>query len=302
MVRVAGLLYAVTHAGMRRMPCEGDARAVVELGDVHEFLPRLDALAADLADSTAIAEGDLPELEAFASEWGRALLPPAVLESPPDVLVLVPNGFLHVLPLHLVRTNDGRPLICESGVAYSSSMSSFCRSAQLNPARNAGGGRVPAAAGGGVDVLRGDTGFARLASKVLTRFGVEENRCTRYSAKGALQGEASTVVCLVAHGYPDRHEHHASGLLVEEDFGTGERYLPLYRGSLWFDDLPLRNFPADVSHDRPAEVLTLRELETIDSSTELTLLLACAAGSARVLQTDEPASMAEALLRGGARR
>jgi hypothetical protein len=81
--------------------CEKGSRWSIELAPVHEMLPWLDALAGDLADPTAIAEADLPELEAFASGWGRRLLPPAVLSSPPHVLVLVPNGFLHTLPLHL---------------------------------------------------------------------------------------------------------------------------------------------------------------------------------------------------------
>jgi hypothetical protein len=279
--------------------CEGSTRSVVKLTAVHEFLPRADALAADLADLTAIAEGDLPELETFASDWGRGLLPPAVLESPPDVLVLVPNGLLHVLPLHLVRTNAGFPLACESGVAYSGSMSLFCRCAMLNPARMGVAVSAPVAVGGGVDVLRGDAGFDWLASEVLRRFGAESSGCTRYMAKFALQRDASAVVCLVAHGYADPHQQRASGLLVEEDFGTAVRSLPLSGGRLAFDDLPLRDFPPAVRHSLPAEVLTLQELETIASSAQLTLLLACAAGSARVLQTDEPASLAETLVRAG---
>jgi CHAT domain-containing protein len=75
--------------------------------------------------------------------------------------------------------------------------------------------------------------------------------------------------------------------------------LPLYGGRLVFYDLPLRDFPANVPHEGPAALLTLGELETIASQVQLTLLLACSAGTARVLQTDEPASLAEALVRAG---
>jgi CHAT domain-containing protein len=123
---------------------------------------------------------------------------------------------------------------------------------------------------------------------------------TRLHVKQMLQRDEAKLICLVAHGYLDPHQHRASGLLLGgEQSGIGQRDLPLYGGRLVFYDLPLVDMPAALRLSRPAEVLSLRELETIASHAELTMLLACSAGTAHVLQTDEPASLAEALVRAG---
>jgi hypothetical protein len=298
-MRVVGLLYAVTYAGVHVTVLDDHTRSTVRLApSTRDLLPLVDDLTDSLRDSAAVAENDVPRLEAFAEDWGRWLVPEDILEVPPDVLVIVPHGVLHTLPLHLVRTAAGDPLACASGVTYASSMTSYCRSVMLNR------GRSPrssprTAAGGGVDVKREDDAYRALAADVLVRFDGEPTDCSRYTAKDALESQDVDVVCLVTHGYLDPHDHRSSGLLLDQDAFTRPRSLSLYGGSLMFNDLPLSDFPATVGHRRPSEVLSLRELETMASRAELTLLLACSTGTAQVLQTDEPASLAEGLMRAG---
>jgi hypothetical protein len=101
--------------------------------------------------ATAVAQSDVLQLEASAEDWGRSLIPEDILESPPDVLVIVPRRELHTVPLHLVRTAAKDRLAFTSGVTYASSMTSYCRSALLNRGRRPEGVRR-AAVGGGVDV------------------------------------------------------------------------------------------------------------------------------------------------------
>jgi CHAT domain-containing protein len=79
------------------------------------------------------------------------------------------------------------------------------------------------------------------------------------------------------------------------------RPIPLYGEPISFRDLPLRLVPPTVATASPTEVLTAAELE-IDAAVaaRLILLLGCSAGSGRVLQADEPASLAETFLHIGA--
>jgi CHAT domain-containing protein len=292
-------MYSVTRAGVHVCVLEDGAVSSTRLAATEEFLPLVDGLAGNLRDLTAVAEADLPRLEEFAAGWGRRLIPTDVLDSPPDVLVFIPHDFLHTLPLHLVRTTAGPPLALASGVAYSSSLSLFCRCASRNKARQ-GLPTAVAAAGFGVDVKAGDDRYTQLAASVLAQFGAEPDRPgSRRWAKQHMVDPNVDVVCLVVHGYLDRRAHRDSGLLVERHVNQWERSLPAYGGTLTFYDVPLRLYPATEAQKRPGEVLTLSELETVTSNSDLTLLLACSAGASRVLQCDEPASIAEAILRVG---
>jgi CHAT domain-containing protein len=87
-----------------------------------------------------------------------------------------------------------------------------------------------------------------------------------------------------------------------DTMGTSRRSIPLHGGRYFdFGDQPLRRFPSDVRVACRSEVLTLAELE-VDGhvDTRLVALLACSTGRGRVLQGDEPASLAESFLHIGA--
>lgn len=291
---------------------------MVDFGAEAEFLQEAGRLRDEVANVELVAGRRLRRLQAFAAGWGRELIPEPILEDPPDVLVVVPQGFLHQLPLHLAFAGDERALGWHSGVAYSSSLTTFCRCATRNRIRERHG-RDRLARGGGTDVSgRAHREFAGLAELVLDSFvatrraSADRGMLSRLDVRLALGDVMADVVCVVAHGFTDPYRHRDSGLLV--DAGNRlPRVLDVYGRALSFPDLPLRDFPVtprlaggdgtggSTPAPLPGEILTLGELElTTPIDTELVLLLACSAGASEVLQGDEPASLSEAVLRLGA--
>lgn len=108
------------------------------------------------------------------------------------------------------------------------------------------------------------------------------------------------VTCLVSHGFLDNSTHLDSGLLLDRHTGGSERWF--YKRSYLVSDVPMRTFPDWISPRQPSDVLTIREIESYGSvKSDLVLLLACSAGANRILRGDQPASIAEILLRLGAR-
>jgi hypothetical protein len=286
------------------------------LAEMSGVLPGLDELRAELNDGMALARGRVPRLRAFAGGWGRALLPEVVLADPPDVLVVVPHAMLHDVPLHLVYGADGGlPLGCRTGVSYASSMSLFARCAARNPARRQDPTAWPppppqprTLAAGGVDMLTGREGMFRamplmLADMFAGTHLIDQSwpGLTRGAVKDAVAVEPD-VLMLVAHGIVDRTDHRMSGLLLHQQRDVGWWGIELVPGQpAEFRDLPLVDPPRVGSRDEPAELLTASELEiNAHLRSELVVLLACSAGSGRVLEGDEPASLAETVLRLGA--
>jgi CHAT domain-containing protein len=289
-------------------------------------LPRVDRLREELRDTMALARGRVPRLREFAEGWGRDLLPEVLRAPAPevDVVVVVPHAFLHDVPFHLVRAGpEGETLGSAVGISYASGRSLFVRCASRNPARardakrwslgpssNSSPARPRSLIGGGADVLTGRHEPFRALARSLAGF-FDPERVTdfgdwpysRAAVKAAFRGEPVDAVCVVAHGYTDLLDHRMSGLLVELDpGGIVLRAIPLHGGRHFdFRDLPLRRFPATVHAQSRAEVLTAAELE-VDGhiETQLVVLLACSAGWGRVLQGDEPASLAESFLHIGA--
>ena len=98
---------------------------------------KVDKLRRELRNPDSVSDGYTPRLEEFTEGWGRALFPPEILATPPDVLVIVPHGWLHDLPLHLVRC-DGGPLGTLCGVTHASSHTLFLRCADRNRRRKPG--------------------------------------------------------------------------------------------------------------------------------------------------------------------
>jgi len=330
---VHAVLYSVHHESVSALWVTGSDRKEVTLGRTKDILPQANALREELSRTVDVAVGKVPLLESFARTWGRELLPPEVIADPPDVLVLVPHAFLHDLPLHLVLTDTGRPLGAVSGLTYCSGMTTFNICARRNPSRRVDpdswtfgeqGGPRGYRTGrtlriGGVDVLASsDDAFARLAAAIADSFDGDkvvaadpsgvlatlDRAFAMLSFKPpALADRWDDIVCFVAHGDIDVEQHRFSGLL----FGTDSTMAQLKTGfgvdidgrTYWRKDLPLRAAPT-ANTRLPTEVLTAAELESFGySGTELVCLLGCSAGLGRVLQADEPASLAETFLKLG---
>jgi len=312
-MRVGGLLYALTVDGVRALYVENGNKVALHTEPSIDLITQLHDLRDELRDPLAIARGSLPKLRSFSSDWGRRLLPKQVTEAPPDVLVVIPHAALHDVPLHLVEFEDGLPLGSVTGVSYASSRTLFSRCAARNPARGhspptnelVSGQVAHEFVGGGTDVVRRDPRFAEIPIRLARLYGVEEAELEPYESLerfGVKWNGSPELGCVVAHGFIDRDNHRLSGLLVGEWEGIIlMRPIPLYGESISFRDLPLRDVPPGVRTSLPTEVLTVAELE-IDAavSARLVLLLGCSAGSGRVLQADEPASLAETFLHIGA--
>ncbi|WP_433042583.1 CHAT domain-containing protein [Dactylosporangium sp. CS-033363] len=314
-LRVGALVYQVgrDRIGATYLAPDG-GRARHELAALSEVLPGLDGLRAEVEDGMALARGRVPRLRAFG-EWGRALLPAPVLAEPPDVLVVVPHALLHDVPLHLVRADDGRPLGCRAGLAYASSMSLFTRCAARNPARRGDPAAWPppapperTLAAGGVDLLTGRDGMFRAIPLMLAEMFAGTDLIdrhapglTRQAVKDAVATEPD-VLLLVAHGLVDRADHRMSGLLLHQPRDVGWWRIDVAPGQpAAFRDLPLVDVPRAGTGGEPLELLTAAELEVAAQlRSELVVLLACSAGAGRVLEGDEPASLAETALRLGA--
>ncbi|MGQ0569515.1 MAG: CHAT domain-containing protein [Armatimonadota bacterium] len=326
-LRVGAVSYTVTGASVCGQWIDPrGTRSHHVLGVTSDIVRRIDGLREEMRDTMAVARGRVPRLREFTEGWGKDLLPPPVAESPPDVLVIVPHTMLHDVPIHLVRCGQaGEPLCCTVGITYSSSQTLFVRCVGRNPARAANpdfwtfdGNSTPQAhplpatmKAGAADVLTGQhNAFLELAGALapffrgdVIVFGQEGFAYSRTAVKAAFRGEPPDVLCVVAHGYVDPQNHRFSGLMIQrDDVGVTRRAIPLHGGRYFdFRDPPLRDFPTSVRAACPAEVLTSAELE-IDAHirTHLVVLLACSAGWGRVLQGDEPASLAESFLHIGA--
>jgi hypothetical protein len=312
-LRIGAVVYICARDGVSAIYLEGDRREHHRAGAIRELAPAIDALRGELRNTVAVATGLVPELARFARDWGRTLLPDDVLASPPDVLVIVPHAMVHDIPFHLVHTDAGPLLGTRSGVSYTSSISLLRRCILRNPIRIEA--RKPRTVlCGATDVLADDRRFADIAGTVCAAFGapgdpdemlfnVVQPNCTRTTVKAIFRRKPPPdVLCIVAHGYLDNRDHRLSGLFVDRDnMGISERQILIDGDYLGFRDLPLCPTPLRPEPKRAAEILTAAEFE-IDGyiSSHLVALLGCSAGSGRVLEGDEPASLAEAFLHIGA--
>jgi hypothetical protein len=329
-LNVAALTYLVTEeviAGLHIAAGQPPTR--FEVGSPVELFPRIEALRDELRSPRILARGSVPRLREFASDWGRRLVPEAVLAALPDVLVIVPHAALHDLPIHVVRVGDPpAPLGTRTGISYASSQTLFLRCVSRNPARKRdvrrwtfdengaprGHTRPRRMVGGGADVLTSrHEDFLALVQQLVPFVDAKTSTIfdtsfpfTRDAVKAAWRPTLapSDVLCVAAHGYVDPENHRMSGLMLQRGPGISLRPIPLHGGRYFdFRDLPLRGIPAGVrlAPDAPVELLTAAELE-IDAllETHLVALLGCSAGRGRVSQGDEPASLAETFLHIGA--
>jgi CHAT domain len=124
------LAYAVDLNQVRAVDITADACQEYLLCRTEELLDGFDLLQRELNTPSALSKKELPQLERFASEWGRRLLPGSWLSDPPATSILIPNSLLHHLPLHVIRTNSGRPLCVSSAVSVNSSLTGLRRALQ----------------------------------------------------------------------------------------------------------------------------------------------------------------------------
>lgn len=301
---IAGLVYLVGRSKVWVAVVKRDSYQWIELADVSGVLGPVARLRDELADGVAVARRRLPELARFARSWGRALIPAAVLQNPPDVLLVVPHALLHGVPLHLVQADNGRALACCSGISYASSPTLLLRAATRNPARRPAHTERRQAWGGGADVLgEGADEFKRIAAEILSEFNVSAMEpFARREARAILSSDQHDIACIIGHGFIDPYHHGMSGILIEvESWNIRHEYIPdenvIHAADL---DMPVREVPANMAPARPAQVLTLTEIEMAEPSyADLTILLACSSGTSEVMLGDEPASIAESLLRLG---
>lgn len=321
-LRVVAVSYLLDRDGVHVLVTEGEDARWSRLGTQGDEQARADDLRRELRNTQSVSDGMTPRLEDFSRHWGRALLPQEILARPPDVLVIVPTGWLHDLPLHLVQC-DGKPLGALSGVTYASSHTLFIRCAQRN-VRRTGQPLNEFDAGPQWRGQRKDRGltlavadvslpddhlFEVVAQAVTEAFtgtdSVTVSRALISTAEmaGADQQEIPDVLCLVAHGWIDPENRLASGLLVMKDYGLNRYFNVAVAGnkSIRLRLLPFAEPPAGLEMARPAALLSAAQLEIFfECRQELVLLLGCSAGSGSLMRGDQPASLAESFLQCGA--
>lgn len=296
-----------------------------DLGESLALLDGFDAVQRELGSPAALSRPTLAAVERFASEWGRVLLPPSWLADPPRYGVLIPNGLLHALPLHLIRTDSGRPLCADSGVSICSSLTLLRRCLQRTPGPQRPAdpflGTVPQALpsfAAGTDVLgANDDAWRRLPVALLEATGgtgelldVGDYDITlRGIVAEALGRAAYELMIIAAHGYHNPLDALNSGLLLREP-ETGYRLRPVEVLGQDRDaagvpflthDLPARDLPPQMRPAIAAELLAMAELErNAHLVCPLVALLGCSTGRAVLYPGDQPLSLAEVFLRIGA--
>jgi hypothetical protein len=296
-----------------------------DLGESVRLLDGFDAVQRELGSSAALSRPTLAAVERFAAEWGRSLLPASWLADPPRYGVLIPNGLLHGLPLHLIRTESGRPLCADSGVSVCSSLTLLRRCLQRTPgpARPADPflGTVPEAPpsfAAGADVLgANDDAWRRLPVALLEATGGAGNLVDaggqdislREIVAEALGRAAYELMIIAAHGYHNPLDALSSGLLLRAR-ETGYRLRPVEVLGRDRDadgvpfvthDLPVRDLPPQMRPTVAAELLSLAELEqSAHLVCPLVALMGCSTGRAVLYPGDQPLSLAEVFLRIGA--
>lgn len=296
-----------------------------DLGESLALLDGFDAVQRELGSPAALSRPTLAAVERFAAEWGRMLLPPSWLADPPRYGVLIPNGLLHALPLHLIRTDSGRPLCADAGVSICSSLTLLRRCLQRTPGPQRPAdpflGTIPATLpsfAAGTDVLgANDDAWRRLPVALLEATGgtgelldVGDHDITlRGIVAEALGRAAYELMIIAAHGYHNPLDALSSGLLLREP-ETGYRVRPVdvlgqdrdAAGVPFLThDLPARDLPPQMRPAIAAELLALAELErSAHLVCPLVALLGCSTGRAVLYPGDQPLSLAEVFLRIGA--
>jgi CHAT domain-containing protein len=288
-------------------------------GDV---LPRLEGLI-EAIDGTCTRARREHALVEFARGWGRALLPPPIAINSCDVLVIIPQGALHGIPLHAIEPEDGAPpLALTHGVTYAPSGTLFVRCVDRNAARrfdpfawtfpSAGGDGAPprprrcrAAA---VDVKHHRSGEYEALARLFLE-GFEEKRWrdgsrTSIKPRRHASDDDDDVICIVCHGHDDPRPGRSGLLLAATPFSAREMTIPIHYGEPHaFRDLPFHDVPASVAvrEDCRPEILSVDELMVgCSTDAQLVALIGCSTAAGQTTSGDEFVSLANQFLKIGA--
>lgn len=272
------LAYAVNLAAVRAADISAETTADVELCPTRDLLDDVDALLSELNTPALLSRPICPELERFASGWGRKLIPPSWLAEPPETCVLVPHAFLHALPLHLIRTDSGDPLCVTSAVSVTSSLTALRYALQRSGwARDvsdqffttrrkdaerlyakAGPGLDRSAAGylttdsrwlaAGVDALgENDDDWRALPAQLLRIYAPEvdlsmvesTDQSLRTVVASRLVGQEYELVVLAAHGHRDPLDALSGGVVLRSSAEPrGQVFQPIFGRRADTDNVP----------------------------------------------------------------
>lgn len=310
------MVYQVSRSRAACLVVGPDGSRWEDLTHIDHLQARLAALKEELRDGTKIMNEKTPRLESFALDWGRALLPSSVLDTPPDVLVLVPHDYLHGIPLHLVSTSQGLPLGALTGIAFNSSMGQYLQSTYHNFARSTHEPGTPHMTrtfrAAGFNALEsGPDRYAALAEELrglIERIDADVTcdplpSTDRVAIKLSLgRLPPRSTVCLIAHGYQNPEAHELSGLLLQEQprYEATRRGIRIRNEEFLFKDVPLYDVCSDLELAREGELLTAAELDVdVLTQAELAILLGCSAGASELIDGDIPRSLAETFVQMG---
>jgi hypothetical protein len=323
------LAYSVGLDRIRAVELDRNSRSEHDFGPSDALLDGFDAVQGELNSRSALSRPKLPKLERFAEEWGRELLPASWLSDPPQYGVLIPHALLHALPLHVVRTDSGRPLCAETGVSLCSSLTLLRRCLERSPREGADevDAFVDAPTDGeqtsrwlvaGADVLgSNDDVWRELPAKLLAVCGEDVSASDlaspelshREAVSEALSERAYELIIVAAHGHHDPLDALSAGLLLRKNErafrvrplevlgrGEDEKGVPYLT-----QDLPFREPPPHLTPRLVAELLSLADLERASQIVcPLVALIGCSTGRAVLYPGDQPMSFAEVFLRIGA--
>jgi CHAT domain-containing protein len=281
----------------------------------------------DMLGGVASRARKIQIFEEFSRGWGKHILPPHAFLQACDVLVVIPDHLLNMLPLHAIWVDEQQQFLGLShGIVYCSSGTLFKRCVDRNPLRAAdlNDWEFPLDEGSPVKAPRppeycitaavdvtGDLteqyqNVARLFSSHFSQ--AIEPWGDRASVKNFMWQKDKRMweaICLVCHGYIDRAMPDDSGLLLNrQPWGIAERPITHFGGrSYFYRDLPFRYTPVEVGiHPHiEAELMTIAEMK-VDcySEAELIALLGCSTGTSGLFIEDGFQSMAYAWLKAGA--
>jgi CHAT domain-containing protein len=307
-------VYCALHNGAGR-------EQVFRLASCRDILPRLETLVEALEGSGTRARREQTLVE-FARGWGRALLPPSDTIDGFDVLIIIPHGVLHGIPLHAIEPGGaGVPLALTHGITYAPSGTVFVRCVDRNAARrfdpaawtfpcgNASDAPPPprrcrAAA---IDVKYKRTReYEALARLFLDGFDERQWRdAARTSIKPRRQGDGDAdVICIVCHGHYDQRTGHSGLLLAATPGSARETVIPIHYGEAHaFRDLPFHDVPASVGvrDDCSPEILSVDELMVgCSTDAQLVALIGCSTAAGQTGSADEFVSLSNQFLKIGA--
>jgi CHAT domain-containing protein len=328
MTDVRLLVYSVSVDRTRAMELGQGLTIEHDFGSSLALLDAYDGVQRELSSPAMLSRARLPSLEKFAGQWGRSLLPQTWLSNPPAHCVIIPHGLLHSLPMHVVRTDSGRPLCADSGVSVCSSLTLLKQCMERSPGHNGAcvdpfleDGAKPASSRwflAGVDTLgASDKAWSRLPAELLAACGEDVDVCQavapawsmREVVADALSGHSYELIIIAAHGYRNPLDALSSGFLLRRNDmafrmreldilgshcdGSGLRFIT--------QDLPVHELPPHVEPELPAELLSHAELErAAHILCPLVALLGCSTGRPVLYPGDQPVSLADLFLHIGA--